>query len=478
MTSTVPRVSSGHRWLVLAVCCSALFMVTMDTTILNVALPALQRDFRADVAGLQWTIDAFVLVRGVLLFASGSSSDRFGRRRLFQIGIAAFSLASLACSVAPSLPALIGFRCLQAVGAALMTPASLAIITNTFTDPAERAQAIGFWSGTTGLSTAAGPILGGLLVETVGWRSVFWVNVPIGLAVLVLTRSLPESKSGQPRRFDLGGQFAMMVALGSLIYALIDAPRRGWLSPVVLVLLVLAAVGAAGFWLVEHRTRQPLLDPYYFRRPELVGAVLLAVVGFIALGGFLFFNSLYLQEVRGFRPIVAGGLVLPVTMTTLVLSPLSGRLTARRGAALPASLACLLIAAAMAVQALTIGAATPVLVLGVGYLLLGCGMGLLNAPITNAAVSSLPRSQAGVAGATTSTARQIGISLGVALLGSIVFSAAGGGAAIGADGPAAATTFTEGMRYGYLVAAALALACVPLSRWAFRHRVADAVPEP
>jgi MFS family permease len=194
-----------REWLTLVICCMALFMTTLDSTILNVALPSLQRGLGSSESGLQWTVDAYVLVRASVLFLCGSLGDRFGRRRLFGWGIAVFIASSLACGLAPSLGVLVGFRAIQGFGSALMTPASLAIITNTFTEPKARAQAVGVWGAISGLSTAAGPILGGVLVETLGWQSVFWVNVPIGLLVLVGTRRLTESRADRPRPFDIPG---------------------------------------------------------------------------------------------------------------------------------------------------------------------------------------------------------------------------------------------------------------------------------
>jgi EmrB/QacA subfamily drug resistance transporter len=476
--SGVPAAPAVRGRLTLLICCSALFMVTLDNTILNVALPSLQHELSAAVSGLQWTVDGYILVRGALLFATGSLGDRYGRRRLFRLGLVAFTVSSLACSLAPSLGALVGFRCAQAVGGALMTPSTLAIITNTFTDPRRRAQAIGLWSGSTGLSTAAGPVLGGLLVEYVGWRSVFWVNVPIGVVVLLSTRWLTESRAATARPLDLPGQGLMAVALVGVSYALIEAPRAGWGAPTVLLPLVLASCSGVAFVLVSPRRRYPLLPLGYFRDPALSGAVVMAVVTFIALGGFTFFNTLYLQDVRGFSPVRAGLLMLPTTVVTLGFSPLSGWLTGNRGARLPATVACGLIAAAMTVLALVMAPATTLPVLVGGYLLLGIGVGLANAPITNAAVSSMPPAQAGVASATTSTARQIGTSLGVALLGTVVFSTAGPTAMhLGAgDTPGAGAAFTAGLRSGYLVAAVLAAGCLVLALLAFRRRPARPMP--
>jgi MFS family permease len=320
-------------------------------------------------------------------------------------------------------------------------------------------------------------VLGGLLVSYVGWRSVFWVNVPIGVAALLATRWLRESRADRARPLDLPGQGLLAVALGGLIYALIEAPHAGWGSPGVLLTLVVAAGCGAGFVVVELRRRHPMLPLGYFRNPALTGAVVMAVVAFIALGGFTFFNTLYLQDVRGFSPVEAGLLMLPTTVVTLVFSPLSGWITGNRGARLPATVACGLTAIAMAALALLITPATALPTLIGAYLILGIGMGLANAPITNAAVSAMPPAQAGVAGATTSTARQIGTSLGVAMLGSVIFSVAGptasrlgeGGNPHSTAARAAGNAFTAGLRHGYWVAAALSAACLVLALFAFRR---------
>ncbi len=469
MVATEQRTSRQHEWLTLVICCMALFMTTLDSTILNVALPSLQRGLGSSESGLQWTVDAYVLVRASVLFLCGALGDRFGRRRLFAWGIAVFIASSFACGLAPSLGALVGFRAVQGFGSALMTPASLAIITNTFTEPRARAQAVGVWGAISGLSTAAGPILGGVLVETLGWQSVFWVNVPIGLLVLVGTRRLAESRAERPRAFDVPGQAAIGVALATLTYALISGPDSGWGSTLILALLVISAASWVAFTIVERRRSQPLIELRELAQPALLGAVLLAIMAFLALGGYLFFNTLYLQNVRGFSPVEAGLLTVPTTAMTMVMAPLSGRITGTRGPRGPATIACLLIAGSMTVLASTITPTVPMGVLIIGYVLLGCGMGLINTPITNAAVSSMPPSRAGVAGATTSTARQIGTNLGVALLGSVIFSTASAGGTHAHLSGAAALAFTHGLRYGYILAGALALACSLLAAWAFRR---------
>jgi EmrB/QacA subfamily drug resistance transporter len=423
MSELTPR----RRQLVLAICCLSLFIAGIDVTIVNVALPSIQRSLHASVSGLQWTIDAYTLVIACLLMLSGSMADRFGRRRVFQLGLAVFSLGSLLCSVAPGLGWLVAFRGLQAVGGSMLNPVAMSIIVNTFTDRKERARAVGIWGSVLGLSLAAGPVVGGVLVSAIGWRSIFWINIPIGLAAIILTqRFVPESRAPRARRLDPGGQVLIVVLLASITYGIIEGPRRGWSSPLILGLFVLGAVAAAALVAVESRRREPLIDVRFFRSAPFAGATLVAVAAFTALGGFLFLNTLYLQDVRHYSALKAGLFTLPMAAMILVFSTVSGRLVGTRGPRLSLVLA----GPAMAVAALLLvrlGAHTSVAYLLVAYAIFGIGSGLVNAPITNTAVSGMPTEQAGVAGAVASTSRQIGSSLGVAITGSLVAGGTGVG---------------------------------------------------
>ena len=322
--------------LVLAICCLSLFIFGVDSTIVNVALPSIQHDLHAPVSGLQWTVDAYTVVIASVLILAGSTADRFGRRKVFQIGLAIFTLGSLLCSLAPGLGWLVTFRMLQAVGGSMMNPVAVSIIANTFTDPRERARAIGIWGGVFGLSIAAGPPLGGVLVDSVGWRGIFWVNIPVGVAAIVLTALfVPESRAGRPRRVDPVGQVLVIVTLASLTYAIIEGPRAGWTSPVIVSLFAVAAAAAAGLVAYEPRRREPLLDIRFFRSAPFTGATLIAVSALAALGGFLFLNTLYLQDVRGLSALSAGLYTLPLAVMTLLLAPLSGWIIGRWGPRLP-----------------------------------------------------------------------------------------------------------------------------------------------
>src|SRR3954447_4977602 len=225
----MPELTRRRRMLVLAICCMSLLIVSLDNTVLNVALPAMAKDFGATLSGMQWTIDAYTLVLAALLMLDGSTADRIGRRKVFMTGLIVFTAASVACSLAPGLGSLVAFRTVQAVGGSMLNPVAMSIITNTFTDPRERARAIGVWGGVVGISMAAGPLVGGLLVESVGWRSIFWVNLPVGLAALLLTlRFVPESRAPKARRPDPVGQVLVIALFGSLTYAIIEAPASGF----------------------------------------------------------------------------------------------------------------------------------------------------------------------------------------------------------------------------------------------------------
>ncbi|MFJ7491854.1 MFS transporter [Streptomyces sp. NPDC097727] len=465
----MPELSRRRRQLVLAICCLSLLIVSLDNTVLNVALPSMQKELHATVAGMQWTIDAYTLVLASLLMLAGSTADRIGRRKIFQIGLVLFTLGSVLCSLAPNLEALVVFRMVQAVGGSMLNPVAMSIVTNTFTDPRERARAIGVWGGVVGISMAAGPLVGGLLVDSVGWRSIFWINLPVGLAALLLTwRYVPESRAPKPRRPDPVGQLLVIGLLGSLTYAIIEAPAEGWDSPRILLFAALAGCSLIGLLLYERRRAEPLIDLRFFRSAPFSGATVIAVCAFAALSGFLFLNTLYLQNVRGLSALHAGLYMLPMAALTFVCAPLSGRLVGSRGPRLSllvagvAMTACGLLFAAF-------DAETDDVLLFTGYVLFGLGFGMVNAPITNTAVSGMPRSQAGVAAAVASTSRQIGATLGVAVIGAVLAAGvAGTGTPRGAEYAAA---FVDASKPAWWILAGCGL-CVLLvgaltsGRWA------------
>jgi EmrB/QacA subfamily drug resistance transporter len=412
--------SNRRPWLILCICCMSLLIVGTDVTIVNVALPSIRQDLHASLSGLQWSVDAYTLVIGSLLMASGSTADRFGRRRVFQIGLALFTLGSLLCSVATSVQALILFRCLQALGGSMLNPVALSIVSNTFTESRARARAMGVWGAVFGISLALGPVLGGLLVTTVSWRAIFWINVPIGIAAIVLTQLfVPESKAATARRFDPWGQLLIIVMLAALTYGVIEGPSDGWGSAVIAGMFAVAAVAAVALVIVESRRKQPLLEIRFFRSVPFSGASLIAVLAFGVLAGFLFLNTLYLQEGRGYSALHAGLLTLPMAAMIFVFAPVSGRLVASRGPRLPLVLAGLASATALTLMT-RLSDSTSLPYLLACYVVLGLGCGLVNAPISNTAVSGMPNSQAGVAASVASASRQTGNALGVAITGSIV----------------------------------------------------------
>jgi EmrB/QacA subfamily drug resistance transporter len=417
------ELSYARRNLILAICCTSLFIVGLDTTIVNVALPSIGRELHAGVSGLQWVIDAYILVLASLLMLSGSTADRIGRRRTFQTGLALFSLGSLLCSVAPGLGWLVAFRMLQAIGGSMLNPVALSIVTNVFIERRERARAIGIWGGVFGLSMALGPITGGALVESVGWRGIFWVNVPVGLAAIILTALyVPESRAPRARRPDPVGQVLVIVLLASVVYAFIDGPGRGWASPGILACFAIAVGAFAALIGYERRRAEPLIDIRFFRSAPFSGAVAMAICAFAALGGFLLVNTLYLQNVRGYSPLLAGLYVLPMALMTVIFGPLSGVLVGRLGTRPSLLIAgTFLTASGLLLTRLANDTSTAMLI-GT-YVVFGIGFGFVNPPITNSTVSGMPRSQAGVAAGITSTSRQIGSSLGVAVIGSATISA-------------------------------------------------------
>jgi EmrB/QacA subfamily drug resistance transporter len=431
---TPPGTASGEltqrrRFLVLAICCASILVVVMDISIVNIALPAMRRDLHASESGLQWTIDAYTLVLASFLVLAGSAADRFGRRRVFMIGLACFGLGSLLCGLAPGIGWLIAARGLQAVGGTMLNPVALAIIANTFTDPRERARAIGVFGSVSGLALALGPILGGALVDGLGWRFIFWVNVPIVAAAIVGSALfVPESRAARARRFDPAGQVLMILVLGSVVFAIIESSRFGWTSPLILGLLATAAAGVAGIAFCEPRRADPLLELRLLRSVPFSAAIAEALFALCAFGAFLFVTTQYLQEVRGLSALTAGLCLLPIGVLVVLISPRTGRLVGTRGPRLPLVISGAALALGAAAS-LWIVPTTPLPAVLAIYVLFGLFLATVNPPITNSAVSGMPRSMAGVAGSLASVGRQTGTSLGVAISGAIVGPALARGAA-------------------------------------------------
>ena len=403
----------------LATCCASVVIAVLDIAAVNVALPSIRRDLHASVSGLQWTVDAYVVVLAGFLVLAGSSADRWGRRRVFQLGLATFGAGSLLCGLAPGIGWLIAARVLQAAGGTMLNPVAAAIVATTFSDRAERARALGVFSAMTGLAQALGPIAGGALAGRFGWHAVFWINVPIVAAAMTGTALfVPESRAERARRFDPVGQILVIVALVALVAAIIESGRFGWSSPVILGLLgvaVLAVVGLLGY---EPRRAEPLLELRLFRRAPFRGAIGISLFGMCGFGAFLFVTTQYLQGPRGQSPVAAGLSLLPVGIAVAVVSPLTGRLVAARGPRPPLVLAGVALALGGAAS-LTLGPATPMPQVLATYLLYGIFLGAVIAPVTTTALAGMPPAMAALATSVPSAARQTGTALGVAIAGAV-----------------------------------------------------------
>jgi len=392
----------------------------MDVTIVNVALPAIQRDLHASLSALQWVLDAYTLVIASLLMFSGSMSDRYGRRLVFQVGLALFCAGSLTCSLAHSIGQVILFRAMQGLGASMLNPVALSIIANIFPGPKDRARAVGIWGAVAGISLALGPVLGGALTQTVGWRAIFWVNLPIGITAIFLTdKFVPESKAPRARRFDPVGQSLVIVGLTSITYGIIEGRQSGWTSAFTMSLFATAAISLAVFLVYEPRRTDPLIDLRFFRSVPFSSAAVLGLLAFGCFAGLLFLNALYLQQVRGFSAFGTGLSMLPLALMMVVCSPLSGRMVGSYGPRPSVVIAGIGFLASTFIFT-RLGTDTPISLLMSAYALFGVGLGMVNPAISNSAVAGMPLSQAGVAAAIASTSRQVGSALGVAIAGTVV----------------------------------------------------------
>ena len=419
MITTVRELSARRKTIILASCCLSLLIVSMDATIVNVAIPSIRADLHASASEMQWVVDIYTLVLASLLMLAGATGDRFGRRRVFQIGLATFALGSLLCSVAPTITMLIVARLIQGIGGSMLNPVALSIISQIFVERVERARALGFWGAVVGISMALGPIVGGFLIDAVGWRAVFWINLPICAAAIILTAVfVPESKSSTMRDIDPAGQLLAVLTLFGLVFVLIEGPALGWADPRIIAIAVGAAVAFVLFLRYESRRHDPFIDLRFFRSIPFASATVTAVCAFAGWGSFLFMMSLYLQGERGYSAAHTGLIYLPIAIGALFFSPLSGRLVGRYGSR-PSLLASGILITAASVMLTFLTPTTPVWALLVIFTVYGMGFGIVNAPITNAAVSGMPKDRAGAASAVTSTSRQVGVSIGVALCGSV-----------------------------------------------------------
>ncbi|MDH6243048.1 MFS transporter [Mycobacterium sp. OTB74] len=427
MKATIGAFSRRRKTIILISCCLSLLIVSMDATIVNVAIPSIRADLDASTNQMQWVVDVYTLVLASLLMLSGAAGDRFGRRRVFQIGLVVFAFGSLLCSLAPSIELLIGARLVQGIGGSMLNPVALSIISQVFTGRVERARALGFWGAVVGISMALGPTVGGLLIQSVGWRAVFWINLPICVAAIVLTALfVPESKSATMRNIDPIGQGLAVTFLFSLVFTLIEGPGMGWTHPRTVAVAALAAVAFVAFLRYERRREDPFIDLRFFRSIPFAAATLTAVTALTAWGAFLFLMSFYLQNERHFSAMHTGLIYLPIAIGALVFSPLSGRIVGRYGSR-PSLVTAGVLMATAAAMLTTLTATTPLWRVLLIFAVFGIGFAMMNAPVTNAAVSGMPVDRAGAAAAVTSTSRQVGVSIGVALCGSLAGPALVGG---------------------------------------------------
>jgi EmrB/QacA subfamily drug resistance transporter len=471
----VSTLSPRRKAIILASLCLSLLIVTMDATIVNVAIPSIRAELHASPPQLQWVIDIYTLVLASLLLLAGATADRFGRRRTFEVGLTVFAIGSLLCSLAPTIATLIGARFMQAIGGSMLNPVAMSIITQVFTGRVERARAIGVWGAVVGISMALGPIVGGALIEFVGWRSVFWINLPICAVALILTAIfVPESRSATMRDLDPIGQALAVTFLFAVVFVLIQGHEMGWTGVPTLVISAIAVLAFAAFLRYESRRHDPFIDFRFFRSIPFSSATMVAVCAFAMFGAFLFMMSLYLQGERQFSAMHTGLLYLPIAIGALVFSPLSGRFVGQFGAR-PSLLVAGVMLAASALLLTGLSTTTPVWKLIVVFAVFGIGFAMVNAPITTAAVSGMPTDRAGAASAVASTSRQVGVSIVVALCGSLA-------------SPALAATnidFAASARPLWFVCAALGtvitvLAVASTSPWAARsaERLEPLITEP
>ena len=457
--------SPAARWVILATVLAS-GMAFLDSTVVNVALPAIADELGADLAGLQWTIDSYLLTLSALLLLGGSLGDLFGRRRVFLLGLYGFTAASALCALAPTIETLIAARSLQGIGAALLVPGSLAIITTNF-DSENRGQAIGRWSGLSGVTTAIGPLLGGWLVEAASWRLVFLLNVPIAIVAIVVTlRHVPETKSGtEGSRIDLPGAASATLGLGAVVYALIEGPVKGFTSPPVLLAAGAGLAALVAFVRIEGGRDHPMLPLGIFRSRQFSGANVTTLVVYGALGGALFLVVLQLQRNLGYSPLEAGAALSPITIALLLLSSRAGKLATRIGPRVPMTAGPLIAATGFLLMRNIVPGATYAAAVLPGIAVFGLGMSLTVAPLTTAVLAAVDDRRAGVAsGVNNAMARLAGL-LAVALL-----PLAAGIAQLESSGPRG---LASGFQRAMLVAAGLCLLGAVSSWLTIRKDVAD-----
>jgi EmrB/QacA subfamily drug resistance transporter len=451
--------STRRTWALLAVAL-ATFMTYLDNNIVNVAMPAIQRDLGLTTSGLEWIVSGYILVFAGLLLAGGRLADAFGRRRLFLLGLAVFTAASLVAGLAGSAEVLIAARAVQGLGAALVTPTTLAIITAMYPDPRERTAAVGIWAGVGGLALAVGPLLGGLLAQHASWGWIFTINVPVGVATLLLGGwAITESREAERRSLDVPGLVASAAALTALTWALIEGSPRGWTSPLVLGGFAAAVLAGLVFVTIEQRSASPMIEMSLFRLRTFTGGVVAMMLWAFGLFGIYFFTSLYLQDVLGFSPTEAGLAFLPMALCMVAGAVLSERIARAVGAARLVGVAMVLMGAGIGTVSL-LGAGAGYLALMPSFLTIGIGGGLVT-PLTAAVLGAMPGDRAGVASGIFNASREVAGLLGITVIGAILSARQSAAARAGA---LPLDAFLSGYRLGLLVSAAL-VAVGGLAAW-------------
>jgi EmrB/QacA subfamily drug resistance transporter len=442
-----------NRWALVAVAL-ATFMTYLDNNIVNVAIPDIQRELALSTAGIEWVVSGYILTFAGLLLAGGRLADAFGRRRLFLIGLAVFTASSLFAGLAGDATTLIAARGVQGIGAALVTPTTLAIISATFTDPRERNAAVGIWGGVGALALAIGPVLGGLLTQHVSWEWIFWINLPVGVATMALGAwAITESRETETRSLDLPGLGLSTASLFALTWALIEGHDRGWTSAGILGAFGVAALTALAFVAVERRVAQPMVDVSLFARREFSGGIVALMLWAFGLFGIYFFTSLYLQDVLGFSPTKAGAAFVPMAVLMAVSAVVSDRVAARFGAYRSTGFGMLAMGLAIGSVAL-LGRDASYLSLMPSFAVIGLGGGM-TIPLTATVLGVMPTSQAGVASAVFNASREVAGLLGITVIGAVLTSRQGTALA---EGSSPVDAFLTGYRAGLLLAAVLVVA--------------------
>ena len=417
------ELTARQRWLTLIVLCVAELLVSIDNTIVNVALPSLSRELGASTSGLQWIVDAYTLVFAGLLLAAGHAGDRLGRRRVLIVGMVGFGAVSAVAASVDSLGQLIGARAVMGAFAALIFPATLATITNVFTQARERAAAVGIWAGVAGIAVAVGPVSGGYLLEHFTWHSVFWVNVPIAVAAIVATALwVPESRNPNVGRLDVVGVLGSVAAIVTIVWTVIEGPRHGWVSPAGLIGAVGGVVLLAGFIAWESRHPHPVVNVRLFANRRFSAASGSIAIAFFGLFGFIFLVTQFFQAVKGYNTLNAGMRTLPFAIVIGLLSPVAMRLAHRLGSAIVVAAGLALMGAGFGLAAMTGRDSAYFGRIIIAMVLMAAGLALISGPATDAIMGALPLHEAGAGSAVNDTTREVGGTLGVAVLGSVLAS--------------------------------------------------------